>query len=251
MRHFHPKPFLKPDLVSVKVETSYDAVSKIKTIYTNVLGNLKGTYSNAITAINDEITALEAIELTKASNTASELITNSSYTSLSDVSSVEKTPALAKKLSDSLANEVASTIVSSAIANETEYVSAVKAVLGKIKGLATKLQTEVDTEASVDEFEKQLFVVNDLFSPKDAKIEELIKERDEAVENLANLEVAYKELQEKFDNLQDNILASISSSVLSQDNIQKQQDYISEIIKAAVTYNLIDVNPIKKETLGE
>lgn len=250
-RPFPKPPFTRPDLVSVKVDTSYDAVSKIKDIYTNVLGNLKTTYSSAIDSINTEVTELEKIELTKASNTASDIITDSSYTSLNDVSSVDKTPALAKKLSDSLANEVASKIVADALVNETEYVTKVNSVISKIKGLTTKLQIETDTEASVDEFEKQLFVVNDLFSPKDYKIEELTKERDEAVENLNNLQVAYDELKEQFNNLQDNILASISSSVLSQQDIQSQQEYISEIIKSAVTYNLIDVNPIKSATLNK
>lgn len=248
-RPFPKPPFTRPDLVSVKVETSYDAVSKIKDIYANVLGNLKSTYSSAIDSINTEITELEKIEFTKASNTAEDIITDADFSSVGKAKEVTDTPSLASSLGKSLAKEVASKIVADALANETDYVTKVNSVLAKIKGLSTKLQIEVDTEASIDELEKQLFVVNDLFSPKDYKIEELTKERDEAVENLNNLQVAYDELKEKFNNLQDNILASISSSVLSQKDIQQQQDYISTIIKSAVTYNLIDVNPIKKDNL--
>lgn len=240
-----PKPrFTRPDLVSTKIETSYDAVSKIKDIYANVLGNLKSNYSSVIDSINTEIAELEKITLTKASNTAKDIIDKSDFTALDNV-----TPSLATRLSKSLANEVASKIVSDAVINETEYVTSVNSVLAKIKGLATKLQLENESEASVDELEKQLFIVNDLFSPKDYMIANLEAERNNAVEELNNLQAAYDELKEKFDNLQDNILASISSSILSQQDIQQQQDYISEIIKSAVTYSLIDVHPIKKENL--
>lgn len=245
-----PKPrFTRPDLVSTKIETSYDAVSKIKDIYANVLGNLKSNYSSIIDSINTEIAELEKITLTKASNTAKDIITKSDFTALGNVKDVTNTPLLAKQLSDSLANEVASKIVSDAVINETEYVTSVNSVLAKIKGLATKLQLENEGEASVDELEKQLFIVNDLFSPKDHMIANLEAERNNAVEELNNLQAAYDELKEKFENLQDNILASISSSILSQQDIQQQQDYISEIIKSAVTYSLIDVHPIKKENL--
>lgn len=244
-----PKPrFTRPDLVSTKIETSYDAVSKIKDIYANVLGNLKSSYSSVIDSINTEIAELEKITLTKASNTAETIIDGSDFSAL-DSTGLTNPSKLAKTLSDNISNRAAEKIVSDAISNETEYVTSVNSVLAKIKGLATKLQLENESEASTDELEKQLFIVNDLFSPKDHMIANLEAERNNAVEELNNLQAAYDELKKEFDNLKNNLLDSIDSSIASQKYIQKQQDYLGDIIDSIITTNLIDVNPIKKENL--
>lgn len=305
-----PKPtFVRPDLVSTKIETSYDAVDKIKQGYKQIVERLKSALKTPFSSIETTIEPLTSLTI-DTSNAAlasdfdslialtgdesikqqASIITNklavkavkeainkaitagNSIIISIDSSNIAQIPALAKQLAEykldtssitesefanlattitakaedrpAVAKEIAAELIENIV---TKTLDDVQALGNRIISLASTSKTTIDQVAN--ELDKEMIVVNDLWSYKDHQIANLSAELNKAMEDLRNLQAAYDELEKQRDELQAEILASIQSSIKSQDDIQEQQSYISKIMNTAINYNTINVHPIKAENL--
>lgn len=238
------KPHLNEHLVSTKIETNYDAVTKIKSIYEKVFNKVKESFLTHLTSIGDSTdTILEKDITLDLQALISEKITDTTFNSLKSASDVNSTPAIAKDIAGKLCQEIAFICLDKV----TEYKNTTKNNISEIKGIIGALKANIDT--SEIELDKSLVVVNDLWSVKDEQIKSLSEQVQRQEEEIEVLQTKIEELESENSTLQSQVLSTFQMAVNNQSQLQDKQqattEKIDEILSTKVNSYLIDTTPLQ------
>lgn len=240
------KPHLKPDLVSTKIETTYDAVSKLKAVYETAITKTKAAFSEAIDSVAKEAEVLSVIDIgTNLDEEISERIDQADFSSLSKITNANDIPAVAKDIASKVCREIAYV----ALESEKKFVTSAKTSAGKIHGLALSAKDIISHISG--ELDKELVVVNDLWSIKDQEIANLEANLKNSIEELNLLEEENKELKERIKQLEEQVVTSLNMALTDQSQLQDKQQSttskIDEILKTKVNTYVIDTTPLQDE----
>lgn len=246
MRQFDYKPSLDPKLVSTRIETEYDAVSKLKSVYETAITKTKAAFSESINTIKAEAEVLNVIEISEnLDEEITERIEQADFSSLSKITNTADIPAIAKDIASRVCREIAYI----ALENEKKFVTSAKTASGKIYGLAEST-AKVITHIS-GELDKELVVVNDLWSIKDQEIANLEAQLNNSVEELNLLKQENDELKEKVNTLESNVIDSFNLAITDQKKLQDKQEATTEridtLIKTKINTYVVDTTPLKSE----
>lgn len=240
------KPHTQENLVSTKIETTYDAVSKIKKVYETAISKTKESFTESISSISKEAEVLYNINIVNnLDEEISEKIEQADFNSLSKITNATDIPSVARDIASKICREIAYI----ALENENKFISSVKASAGKINGLslsAKDILSKVSTE-----LDKELVVVNDLWSIKDQEIANLESQLNNSIEELNILEEENKELKERIEQLEQQVVSTFNMAITDQSQLQSKQQAtaskIDEILKTRVSAYLIDIAPLQEE----
>lgn len=218
-----PKPFeYNPQIVSNKLETTYDAVEKIKENYkdsiskvkTSLIGTLQDDGTRDTSGVLNEIqTAIEELNNSKIAEVTVVADSFSSTTSPSDAakSSISK----------------CSSVYEKAIG---DYVAIVKESAGKVSGLILNTKNLVNLVAD----EVNPLIINDLWSTKDDKIAKLTLDNEELKNEITVLETELSEIKARNKTLEETLIAEIKALSIAQDNLNDEQTSSVELLKDAI-----------------
>lgn len=240
------EPHLDPKLVSTKIETTYDAVNKLKTVYETAIAKTKAAFTESIEAVAKEAEVLSVIDIeTNLDEEISERIDQADFTSLSKITDTSSIPAVAKDIASKVCREIAYVTLES----EKKFVTSAKTAAGKIYGLALSAK-DIITHVS-GELDKELVVVNDLWSIKDQEIANLEAELKNSVEELNLLEEENKDLKQRIKQLEEQVVASFNMAITDQEQLQDKQkataEKVDQILKTKVNAYVIDTTPLQEE----
>lgn len=238
------KPSLNENLVSTKIETSYDVVTKTKSIYEKVFNKVKTSFLTHLTSIGETTDTILEKDITLDLQTLiSEKITDTTFNSLKSANDVNSTPAIAKDIAGKLCQEIAFICLDKV----TEYKNTTKNNISEIKGIIGALKANIDT--SEIELDKSLVVVNDLWSIKDEQIKSLSEQVQRQEEEVKLLETKIEELETENARLQSQIVSTFKMAVDNQQQLQDKQqattEKIDNILSTKVNTYLIDTTPLQ------
>lgn len=240
------EPHLKEDLVSTKIETTYDAVSKLKSVYETAIAKTKAAFTESIDSIAKEAEVLSVIDVgTNLDEEITERIDQADFSSLSKVTDTASIPTVAKDIASKVCREIAYI----ALESEKKFVTTTKTAAGKIYGLALASK-DIITHVS-GELDKELVVVNDLWSIKDQTIADLEAKLKEAEEETKLLQEENESLKAENKRLQDNVLVTFDMAIKDQGKLQDKQEAttakVDQILKTKVNAYVIDTTPLQEE----
>lgn len=215
-----PKPFeYNPQIVSNKLETTYDAVEKIKENYKDTISKVKTSLIGVLKDDNtrDNTGVLSGIETAIADLLKIEFvvgtITTGDYSTVADAKKgieAEVTTAYEKAVNT--------------------YVSKVREYAGEVSGLVANTKTLVDLVAD----EVNPLIINDLWGIKDDTIAKLKADNLELIEEVKVLKQTIEDLKARNTTLEDQLIDKFEDLNKAQDTLAVTQKDTYELIDDAV-----------------
>lgn len=215
-----PKPFeYNPQIVSNKLETTYDAVEKIKDNYKDAISKVKTSLIGVLKDDNtrDNTGVLSGIETAIADLLKIEFIvgtiTTGNYSTVADAKKgieAEVTTAYEKAVNT--------------------YVSKIREYAGEVSGLVANTKTLVDLVAD----EVNPLIINDLWGIKDNTIDKLKADNLELTEEVKVLKQTIKDLKARNTTLEDQLIDKFEDLNKAQDTLAVTQKNTYELIDDAV-----------------
>lgn len=215
-----PKPFeYNPQIVSNKLETTYDAVEKIKDNYKDAISKVKTSLIGVLKDDNtrDNTGVLSGIETAIADLLKIEFIvgtiTTGNYSTVADAKKgieAEVTTAYEKAVNT--------------------YVSKIREYAGEVSGLVANTKTLVDLVAD----EVNPLIINDLWGIKDNTIDKLKADNLELTEEVKVLKQTIKDLKARNTTLENQLIDKFEDLNKAQDTLAVTQKNTYELIDDAV-----------------
>lgn len=220
-----PKPFeYNPQIVSNKLETTYDAVEKIKENYKDAISKVKDSLigilkmdDNAKKIIRDNSGVLSKIETAIATLLKVEF-------AVADIQ-----PGQYSDVTDAT-NGVKAEVTAAYEKAVNTYVSKVREYAGEVSGLVANTKTLVDLVAD----EVNPLIINDLWGVKDDIIAKLKVDNNDLLAQIEVLETTITDLKARNKTLEDQLIHKFEDLNKAQDTLAGTQKNTYELIDDAV-----------------